>query len=65
MIVRLALSAFLLSALFCFGSDTAAKPADLALHDIRGSKVRLRDYRGKIVVLNFWVRTLPGGDADA
>jgi len=30
------------------------KPADLTLHDVSGKKVQLRDYRGKIVVLNFW-----------
>ena len=30
------------------------KPSDLALRDLSGKKVQLRDYRGKIVVLNFW-----------
>ncbi len=30
------------------------KPSDLTLHDVSGKKVQLRDYRGKIVVLNFW-----------
>jgi thiol-disulfide isomerase/thioredoxin len=30
------------------------KPSDLTLHDLAGKKVQLRDYRGKIVVLNFW-----------
>ena len=30
------------------------KPSDLILHDLSGKKVQLRDYRGKIVVLNFW-----------
>ena len=30
------------------------KPSDLALHDLSGKRVQLRDYRGKIVVLNFW-----------
>jgi thiol-disulfide isomerase/thioredoxin len=29
-------------------------PVDLTLADISGKKVHLRDYRGKIVVLNFW-----------
>jgi thiol-disulfide isomerase/thioredoxin len=29
-------------------------PADLNLADMSGKKVHLRDYRGKIVVLNFW-----------
>jgi thiol-disulfide isomerase/thioredoxin len=30
------------------------KPCDLKLHDLSGNKVQLRDYRGKLVVLNFW-----------
>jgi thiol-disulfide isomerase/thioredoxin len=30
------------------------KPSDLTLSDLSGKKVRLRDYRGKLVVLNFW-----------
>ncbi len=34
--------------------QAADKPADLALTDLDGKKVRLRDYRGKLVVLNFW-----------
>jgi thiol-disulfide isomerase/thioredoxin len=29
-------------------------PAELTLRDARGRKVRLHDYRGKLVVLNFW-----------
>ena len=32
----------------------AEKPADLTLKDAAGQKQRLRDLRGKIVVLNFW-----------
>jgi thiol-disulfide isomerase/thioredoxin len=30
------------------------KPSELALHDMAGRKVRLSDYRGKVVVVNFW-----------
>ena len=29
-------------------------PADLTLSDMAGKKVHLKDFRGKIVVLNFW-----------
>jgi len=32
----------------------AEKPAVLSLHDMQGSKVKLSDLHGKIVVLNFW-----------
>ncbi|MGH9612032.1 MAG: TlpA disulfide reductase family protein [Bryobacteraceae bacterium] len=31
-----------------------SKPSDLTLTDLTGKKVHLRDYRGKVVVLNFW-----------
>lgn len=30
------------------------QPAELKLKDLTGKTVRLRDYRGKLVVLNFW-----------
>ncbi len=40
---------------FCLGvTDAAEKPQDLRLKDMAGKRVQLRDYRGKIVVLNFW-----------
>ena len=35
--------------------NTSAVPAgDFTLPDLKGGKVRLADYRGKIVVINFW-----------
>jgi thiol-disulfide isomerase/thioredoxin len=47
---------FVLSILAAAATLIAAdkKPSDLSLHDLSGKKVQLRDYRGKIVVLNFW-----------
>jgi len=48
---RLAGVAVLTSALgLCAGAPTT----DLALKDAAGRKVRLRDLRGKVVLLNFW-----------
>jgi thiol-disulfide isomerase/thioredoxin len=50
----------LLSLLAATGAVTAvalcgdSRPADLPFKDLSGKKVRLRDYRGKHVVLNFW-----------
>ena len=35
-------------------ADKNGKAADLALTDINGKRVRLRDLRGHVVVLNFW-----------
>ena len=43
--------ALALSALALAGAE---KPVDLTLKDAAGRKQRLRDLRGKIVVLNFW-----------
>lgn len=36
------------------GNSKEAPKAELTLKDAIGQKVNLRDYRGKIVVLNFW-----------
>ena len=37
-----------------FGASKEPAKAELNLKDMNGQKVRLRDYRGKAVVLNFW-----------
>jgi thiol-disulfide isomerase/thioredoxin len=42
----------LLTSVLAVGAD--APKADLTLKDAAGQKVRLRDLRGKVVVLNFW-----------
>ncbi|MEO8428006.1 MAG: redoxin domain-containing protein [Verrucomicrobiota bacterium] len=34
-------------------------PEDFALRDLTGEKVRLSDYRGKVVLLNFWTTWCP------
>ena len=33
--------------------------AELTLKDIQGRNIRLRDYRGKVVVINFWATWCP------
>jgi thiol-disulfide isomerase/thioredoxin len=45
------LSPILLATSLGFTKDAKA---DLSLKDLNGKRVRLRDYAGKIVVLNFW-----------
>ncbi len=49
---------FRLIPLIAFGAVLAAAPkvriADLTLKDLNGKRVGLQDYRGQIVVLNFW-----------
>lgn len=51
-------SACLLAMLFSLAMATppkpGAKPVDLTLRNMQGERVHLRDYRGKVVVLNFW-----------
>src|SRR5580658_8614207 len=53
---RRALCVFILtiSTLPLAGAAKEAPKSDLTLKDAGGQKVRLRDLRGKIVVLNFW-----------
>ena len=42
------------ASLMLVSAPKKAEPSDIALTSIDGKKVHLRDYRGKIVVLNFW-----------
>ena len=35
-------------------AEKPSKPVDLSMTDLNGARVRLRDLRGKPVVLNFW-----------
>jgi len=43
-----------------FQSYTNPKLApDFALHDLEGNLVNIRDYRGKVVLLNFWATWCP------
>src|ERR1700682_5929363 len=37
-----------------YGASKEPAKVELNLKDMNGQKVRLRDYRGKVVVLNFW-----------
>src|SRR3984885_8895034 len=55
--LRIVLCAVALAAISVGPTAVAAggeKPAALSLKDMQGSKVKLSDLRGKIVVLNFW-----------
>ena len=51
----------LLAALFLFAPTMihGQQPAELTLKDIKGRYVRLRDYRGKVVLINFWATWCP------
>ena len=41
----------------CLGQDSA--PMEMTLKDIQGRYVRLSDYRGKVVLINFWATWCP------
>jgi thiol-disulfide isomerase/thioredoxin len=45
---------YLITLLLCLGSVFAQAQAELTLKDIDGKSHNLSEYRGKIVVLNFW-----------
>ena len=53
---RCALALVLLCAPAVRGQEAAPR---LALRDLRGRTVRLGDYRGKVVLLNFWAMWCP------
>ena len=36
------------------GLDERKKAPDFSLKDLEGVRVRLKDYRGKVVLINFW-----------
>ena len=40
-----------------FGQDS--QPAQLTVRDIHGRYIRLSDYRGKVVLINFWATWCP------
>ena len=47
-------AAVLLMSLLLAGVAIAASKAELNIKNLQGQKVRLKDLRGKLVVLNFW-----------
>lgn len=53
----------LLATLFLFAPIIAlaqdSRPAQLTLKDIQGRYIRLSDYRGKVVLVNFWATWCP------
>jgi len=52
---RAAITAMLLAAFSSFVLGQGEKPAPkLELRDVEGRTLRLRDYKGKVVLLNFW-----------
>ena len=48
---------FLFVPIVTFGQDS--RPAQLTLKNIQGRYIRLSDYRGKVVLINFWATWCP------
>lgn len=58
MIKKLVLSLlFLFLPVVAFGQES--EPAQLTLKDVRGRYIRLSNYRGKVVLINFWATWCP------
>jgi thiol-disulfide isomerase/thioredoxin len=53
-VLPLSLLGLLACSVALLSAPKKASPADLNLVDLEGKKVHLKDYRGKLVVLNFW-----------
>ena len=37
-----------------FGQEKTKRAVDFSLEDLKGNRARLTDYRGKVVLINFW-----------
>lgn len=48
---------FLFVPIVTFGQDS--QPPQLTIKDIQGRQIRLSDYRGKVVLVNFWATWCP------
>lgn len=53
-LIALGFAAIVAAPLILLSATKKDAPAELNLTDLNGKKVHLRDYRGKIIVLNFW-----------
>jgi thiol-disulfide isomerase/thioredoxin len=53
-VLSLSFIGLLIGSVALFSAPKKAAPADLNLTDLDGKKVHLKDYHGKVVVLNFW-----------
>ena len=57
--VRAVLFGILLVVLPAAAAGQSTKAPDVVLKDLRGRTVRVNDYRGKVVLLNFWATWCP------
>jgi thiol-disulfide isomerase/thioredoxin len=53
------LTAILMMATIAYGQSSVQKAPALEIRDLRGRSLRLSDYKGKVVLLNFWATWCP------
>lgn len=53
------LAAILIAATIAHGQSSSQKAPALEIRDLRGRTIRLSDYKGKVVLLNFWATWCP------
>lgn len=59
MMLRAIVFVLLLAALPCAADGQGRQAPDLALKDLKGRTVRVGDYKGEVVLLNFWATWCP------
>jgi len=58
-IINLIITCFILAATAVAQSDSSDKTPSIILNDLNGKIIKLADYKGKIILVNFWAMWCP------